>query len=886
LGALILLGRKREYLKKHKRMKELSRFLVALLMCCTCVNVQAQTDFRSQQIKILKHYDADHLHNIALPLGGIGTGTVSLSGKGELKDWEIMNVPAKGFSTVRDGNDAPFFAIYVKEEIEPAITKGLLGPIEKTDYEQSMGVPVNHHGLPRFRNASFETTYPFGIVNLTDVKMPVDVKLVGYNPFIPGDADASGIPIAVLEYEVTNTTDDDLDVSISGNMRNFIGNDGKEHHEDWQYPYIPTGAKNNKNTFKETNKFSGIYMYSEGVDKEHQAWGTIALTVPKEKNSKVTYRTSSIENHWGNALLDFWDDFSDDGLLTEKLQSVDDDPMASLAVSKIVKAGQREKFTFYLTWHFPNRHAWASSKVGNYYCTLYDDAWHVMEKEIDRLPELTQKSIDFVNAYVASSYPEVVKEAALFNLSTLRTQTVFRTEDGRMFGWEGLMDRFGSCQGTCTHVWNYEQATAFLFNDLSRTIREAEFGYATRANGMMTYRIHLPLKREAVGGGHAAADGQMGTIIKFYRDWQLSGDTEFLKKHWPDVKLALSFAWIQNGWDGDVDGVMEGPQHNTMDVEYFGPNPQMQIYYLGALKAGEKMALAMDDEKFAKKCNKLFKQGSKWTDENLFNGEYYIHQVVPPAEPDSIPYGLVVGMGSRQFDNPDFQLATGCLVDQLVGQYMAHVAGLGYLVNKDNVKKTLQSIRKYNKRENFHEHFNNMRSFVLGDEKGLLMASWPKGGRPVKPFPYWSEVMTGFEYCAAVGMLYEGMEAEGLEVIKNIRDRYDGKKRSPFNEAECGHHYARAMAAWAAIVSLSDFQYSGVDKSIQFTNQPGNYFWSNGSTWGMCEVTDNGNAYEVKLTPMFGDIELKSFTLGANKKQFGNDVLIKENQSKQFVFAK
>jgi non-lysosomal glucosylceramidase len=176
--------------------------------------------------------------------------------------------------------------------------------------------------------------------------------------------------------------------------------------------------------------------------------------------------------------------------------------------------------------------------------------------------------------------------------------------------------------GSCTHVWNYEQATPYLFNSLAKTMREVEFGYAMRESGHMGFRTNLPLVESASGINVAAADGQMGTIMKFYREWQLSGDKDFLNKHWPKVKAALSYAWIENGWDGNQDGVMEGVQHNTMDVEYFGPNPQMQLWYLGALRAGEEMAVYLKDAAFAKKCRALFQSGSKWTDENLFNGEY------------------------------------------------------------------------------------------------------------------------------------------------------------------------------------------------------------------------------------------------------------------------
>lgn len=169
------------------------------------------------------------------------------------------------------------------------------------------------------------------------------------------------------------------------------------------------------------------------------------------------------------------------------------------------------------------------------------------------------------------------------------------------------MDRFGSCQGSCTHVWNYEVATPFLFGELARSMRDVEFNYALRENGLMNFRAALPLS-EAAKGESAAADGQMGCIMKLYREWQLSGDKQFLENYWEQAKRALAYAWIEKGWDGDRDGVMEGSQHNTMDVNYFGPNPQMGFWYLGALRAAEEMALAMHDKSFARQCRKLFTQ--------------------------------------------------------------------------------------------------------------------------------------------------------------------------------------------------------------------------------------------------------------------------------------
>ena len=160
----------------------------------------------------------------------------------------------------------------------------------------------------------------------------------------------------------------------------------------------------------------------------------------------------------------------------------------------------------------------------------------------------------------------------------------------------------------------------------------------------------------------------------------------------------------------------------------------MQIWYLGALRAAQEMAAFIKDRTFENKCRALFESGSKWTDHNLFNGEYYVHKIEVPKNKKNIARYLMAGMGSKNIQDPDYQLATGCLVDQLVGQYMAHILGLGYLVKEENVKTTLQSILMYNKRESMFGHFNNMRSYAMGDEKALLMQVGQKVGVPKSHF--------------------------------------------------------------------------------------------------------------------------------------------------------
>ncbi len=867
---------------------------IAFCFIATCVFQTAN----AQQFPVLKHYDQQHLLNIALPLGGIGTGTVSLGGRGELRDWSIMNKPGIGFSTITDGNQAPFFSIYVAPQGKKAQTKALLGPLHPSEYMHYEGRPVNHHGLPRFSSASFDAAYPFGQVNLADASLPVTVKIQGFNPFIPGDVNASSIPVAILRYVVTNTTNKPMDVAVCGTLRNFIGIDGTYQSKNWKGDMVYDGARYNQNVFRSNNTVRGIYMWSDSVNHQDPAWGTMAL-VNADTDGKLSYRRSSRNNDWENALLDFWDDFSADGELTDKAQLVDHNPMASLALKKSIPAGGSATFTFYLTWHFPNRLDWNNSWdfkyrgkiVGNYYTQQYLDAWDVLEKEAPRIPDLEKMTRRFVTAFLESAWPPIVKEAALFNLSTLRSQTVFRLPSGHLMGWEGVMNENGSCYGNCTHVWNYETATAFLFGDLARSMRDVELDYGTKDNGKMMNRVSLPLEVNPTIDHVAAADGQMGSILRAYREWKLSGDMDWLRRHWPRLKAAMQYAWIKGGWDEDADGVEEGEQHNTMDVNYYGPNPQMQFWYFGALKATAEMSKAMNEPELAEKCLKVFASGSAWVEKNLFNGSYYEHKITDPVTRKFIEMGPqrplretlrgydIVEAADSTVTIPDYQLGPGCLVDQLAGQYMAHVVGLGYLGDSAHMRTALQTVMKNNFIERFDSVFNNMRSYVMDRESGLIMASWPRGRLKV-PFPYFAESMSGFEYTAGIGMLYEGQTANGLKVLTAIRSRYDGEKRNPYDEPECGHHYARAMASWSATLALSGFQYSAINNSIAFTDKPGTYFWSNGYSWGTCTVA----AGSVQLKVIKGSLLLNKLTIGKKPLLLRGNKLIAEGETFKLGF--
>lgn len=813
----------------------------------------------------LKKYSGRFLDKVALPVGGIGTGTVGFKGNGALTDWEIMNVPAKGYVPFFSGqlkNPAPSFLLRYEEEGKPAALKLLEGPMPLAQYEGAEGSAAPNANLPRFRKATFRTAYPFGEVRLKDKVCPLRVKLQAFNPFLPGDVAASSWPVAAFRCILKNPTTRPIRAAVALSLPNFIGADGSEFSFSGHSRVQDTvGSSRNVNEYRATGEIAGVFLASHGVERDHPAWGTMSITT--KATPGLSHRSGWADVGWGDALLDFWEDLLSDGKLEER-PSKADTPMASLCVEQEIAPGETAEIPFLLAWHFPNRVGWRFENelgdlpIGNFYTSQFDDAWQVAEKYWPESARLEEATKTFVEALLADDAPEAIKEAALFNLSTLRSQTCFRAKDGRFYAWEGVFDRKGSCFGSCSHVWNYEQAMGPLFPELAKSMHRTAFLERMDERGKMPFRIRLSTNGEEYA--MSAADGQTGHILRVYREWTGTGDAAFLAEMWPAVKKALEFCWLPGGWDADQDGVMEGCQHNTMDVEYYGPNPQMETWYLAALKAGAAMARQMGEEVFAKKCEELFQQGSAWTDENLFNGSYYEHHIRPPQPDTPVLEGLRWGAPDLTQEIP-YQLGAGCLIDQLVGEWAARLCGLGRLLEREHVVKTLQSILQYNQRRGMWEHFNHLRTYTAGDEAAVLMASFPLGRRPARPFPYFNEVMTGFEYVLAGHLLLEGMEEEGLECVRDIRARYDGARRNPYNEAECGSHYGRALASWALLAAWSGCAYDVSEERLS-VEKSGRHFWLGPAGFGTIEIAPRRSRTPWKVEVRYGSLRLAEIRFG------------------------
>lgn len=837
-------------------------------------------------------FRGNELQTIRIPAGGVGTGNLLVGGRGNIEYVEVFNRPNR-----QRRLEKTFFSLWVKEQGKQPVAKLL----ERELFPPYPNVTHSYAwGLPRMSEACLTNNYPHLQWQFQDDSVPVDVSLEVINPIVPLDLDASSFPVVKFKWIFKNITENAIEASVALSMEN------------------PLQTNRIFNRYVEHDNIRGIQFSAEGDD------------VPENFQGGFFYGiagfTPEVQTHWypgtwRDEIHIFWDDFSDDGHIenvkTEwsssyKPASYNESTkrMSTVLVPFSLAPGEEISIPFYLSWYFPRRVFTAAEVFGikeaegkifeNYYARFFTDELDVLKQFLSRENEVLTKSKAFARSLRNSSFPDYVIEALNTQVATLASPLIQITADGEVHGFEGVLDNSWCCPGTCTHVWNYAQTLASLFPSLERKMRETEFLHNTFDDGFQTHRSVIPTG-EYWFNGPAAADGQMGTIVRVYREWKLSGDNDWLAMLWPKIKKALEFAWqgsgeaarqktgnVQPPWDPQKTGLLSGKQHNTYDIDFYGPNSLTSSLYLAALKAGSEMALAMGDKVSSEEYARIFRRGSQLFEDSLWNGEYFI-QIMPDdnsiysdeqlSPPDS--------QGKRL---PKYQYGNGCLADQLLGQYLAFVSGLGYIVEKGKVDKALEAIYSYNFIRNLREFSNVQRVYGLNDEAGVVLCSWPHNDRPLLPFVYADEIWSGVEFQVAASLIFSGKTEKGLEIVKALQNRHDGYKRNPFEHNESGVHYARALSSWSVLLALSGAEYNGSAKEFVFAPKisPTDFrsFWSAGSAWGEISIHQN----EVRLEVTHGNLSLNKLSVqnpinfSLKIWEFESEKMVSEGQTLKLFF--
>ncbi len=798
-------------------------------------------------------YSKENLREIKFPIGGIGSGSVCIAGNGRLCDWEIFNRPSKGSIN-------GFSHIAVSVSINgKRYTKVLNGDLDKDimgQYEKSIFGGYGYGprsqtmcGFPHFENVIFDGQFPIAKLTFTDKDFPGKVILTAFNPFIPGDAENSSIPAAFFEISYENDSDCDAEFVSVFSVRNPF--DQSFNIADGQ----------NSVTLRNNSCLN---------NPEDISYGDITITTDQENCGVQEYW---YRGGWQDSIVMFWNEFSEGKLSDRHYDNAGKGDTASVYGAVNVAPKTSQSIRFVMSWNVPNCHNyWDRLKDENgkditwknYYATKYASSKESALYSLENFTSLLERTKKFKEAIFSQTLDTYVIDAAASTLSVLKSATVLRLENGEFYGWEGLHEQQGSCEGTCQHVWNYAYALCFLFPELERSIHELELKHCMSEDGGTIFRLKLPLGRDR-GIFRPCLDGQMGTIIKFYRDWKICGNTDYIQKNWQAIKKLMSFAWCETNkdcWDRDMDGVLEGRQHHTLDMELFGPHAWLEGFYLAALKAMAEMSHELNDPD-EKLYTRLFENGYKWTKENLFNGEYFIQKLDIKNKAVLCQYeDAEEKYWNGEVGEIKYQIGDGCEIDQLCGQWHASINSLGYIFDKEQINKALKSLFANNHKKTMRNFTNPWRIFALNDEAATVICDYPEGvKKPAIPIPYCEESMNGFEYQLAGMLISEGFIEEGLTVVRAVRKRYNGKNRNPFNEFECGSNYARSMASFALIPIFSGFYFdmphgcigfNPVEKKEQFR-----YFWSLECGYGIFEK----NGKELSISVIEGSLPISKIKL-------------------------
>jgi uncharacterized protein (DUF608 family) len=815
----------------------------------------------------------NELQYIGMPVGGINTGTVYLGGDGRLWLWDIFNANQNGIEpkTIDWHSD-----VHVGKKIRSQDGSAYVQPAKDIrPLEQGFAFKIVNAGKSVIKKMDaadwdeivFEATYPIAKVHYIDKSLLIDITAEIYSPFIALDEKNSSIPATIYSFSIKNKSTSSVAVDIIG----WLENKSCIHSAN------DTDLRMNR--VIQSNTFSCVESGMKSNDEiitTKADYGTLGIA---SMNSNQKIQT--------NFLLPIGIESFDKSFTEEVVKNANEKLISAVTSSINIKPNSTSTADFAIAWHFKNLVLNKKIKdTGRYYNNWFKSSSDVLKYMQQHFQKLSLETKRWKETWYDSSLPWWLMERTFMNISTLATTTAHRFESGRFYAWEGV----GCCEGTCSHVWQYAQAVGRIFPALEKDTRERiDLGLSLQEDGMIWYR------GEVVKG--PAIDGQAGTILRIYREHQMSSDNSFLKNNWEKIRLATQ--WVINQ-DRNKDGMEDTPIENTLDAVWDGEIAWLVGLCIAAVKAAEMMAIEMKDDEFAAKCSNYVSNGRKNMEDKLFNGEYFIHK------PDEVKGRQKLGSYNT------------CHIDQVYGQSWAHQVGLGRTLDKTKTVSALRALWKYNFTPDVGPYIKTHlggRPYALPGDGGLIMNTNPKnedkpyGENVTWQLGYFHECMSGFEHQVAAHMMAEGMVEEALVITRMIHDRYHAAKRNPFNEIECSDHYARAMASFGTFITACGFEYHGPNGFMRFSPKinPEKFKapFTAAESWGTYKQEKISNQFKGNLEIKYGSLKLESFSVDIshkatkfsvilnNKKipasfkqegsnctiSFPNAVIIKENQT-------
>ena len=784
----------------------------------------------------------NELRYIGMPVGGICCGTVYVGGDGRLWLWDIFNQNQFGVITKVLPVELESFN---RKEIDNGQGSLYLEPLTETSpMQQGFALLIKQNEttiLKRLQQddwdeVTFEATYPVATIKYIDTHLPLEVSVKAFSPFIPGNAKDSGMPGTIQSISLKNSSKEPIDVEIIGWLENKL-----LYNTEKKYPDCTRKNKVEENTY-----CKGIALQCDTIDQELKKapdYGNMFFST-LSKNALFIKDVNTSKEKYAYKIKDL-------------VKGNSNSPIAGIIKNTRLNPDQETTLDFVISWYTPNidfyynganKGMTVTGANFHYYTTHFGSAISVGEYIAQNYKRLKGVTLLWKKTWYDSTLPWWFLERTFLNISAIATSSTHRFQSGRYYAWEGI----GCCHGNCTHVYQYAHAVSRIFPELERDTRERVdlgIGYDD-ATGM------IRIRGEKTG---PSIDGQAGTVLRIYREHQMSSDYSFLRNYWPKIKKAVIFVMEQ---DKNKDGMEDTPMENTLDALWHGEISWIVGLCIAAVKAGQFMAEEMNDADFAAECKQYVDKGTKNMETYLFNGEYFIHRPDP-------------AVGKKEIGS-----FNTCHIDQVYGQSWAWQVNLGRILDKEKTMSALHALWKYNYMPDVGPYIKKHpggRFYAVAGDGGMIMNTNP--GNDTNPYGnakawqvgYFSECMSGFEHQVAAHMMAEGMAEESLVLTRSIHDRYHAYKRNPFNEIECSDHYGRAMASYGTFISACGFTYHGPKGYIGFAPRltPENFKapFTVAEGWGTYSQQRDENSFAAQLQIKHGRLTITKLFVEPDKNQ-------------------
>ena len=825
-------------------------FIAALCIWFFCTGSGSHSYGQARHLVKRETFNASDRVRSGIAIGGLGTGSVELRKDGQFYNWTILNnwplgtgEPLVIKSYPRNYADQSFLYFIVRYQVDGEPTRLKLLHLNDGLSEGGMqSIDYYYPWMTAVETIEYSARFPFTKMKFSDPEMPFEIHLEVFSPFIPHDVKNSSLPGAYFNFTIKSTGDRPVKILLLASLRNLAGYDILDK-------YFISEAYTG-------NNYKGFSMSCGGMDSTLSSWGEMGMYSLSEASSyylgwehKHPYYEKLLVNEKFEDINDTEgrNRMGNGTKIARTAANKDQRCFSSIGVDKVLQPNESFDHSFIFAWYFPNLYGGIEkspddsmvngnfslnlekTKVqGHYYNNFFSSHREVSEYLMNLRQDLEEKTRDFLNDFYNSDLPTFVLDQVNSQLNTFVTSSTL-TKNGTLAIREGMTPDQPWGPNATIDVSLYGSSSIIaLFPELQKSMMRAHQRIQSEKGEIHHgLRSDIEIEHNGTWGVFHRIDLVPNYIQIVLRDYFWTGDDDYLQEIWPSIKKGIQYILDERDKDGDRMPDMEGIMCSYDNFPMYGLSSYIQSQWMAAMASSARAAGILGDMEAQQLSEEILHKGTGLMENRLWNGKYFVL---------SNDY-----LGEKGLDD-------GILTDQLIGQWVAHQSGLGYLFGEDKVKSSLRTVMK--------------NSFI--DEFGLRNCSWPDYPDlyPIHETNLWVDqantCWSGVELAFAALLIYEGMVEDGEKVIKTVDERYRNSGLY-WDHQEFGGHYYRPMSAWSILhaylglgISNGSYYFSPKIDGKEYT-----LFFSHGNGTAHYKKKNTAVCLEVKT----GLMRLKSLRL-------------------------